>query len=279
MNIFATLHKSIVSGRFYETVPAMPVRSVVKFFLLICLLTTLICGISHLWYAVHAPAGLAAETAEALGGIELKSGVLDPHRPVPYVPDNTHVSRAFELVFWLPQSSTMVPDSFVVVDTNANSLARIGNNTLFLLSSRRLVVNPGSPFSYGRSYAELFGTRHLIVDRNSIQNLLVAQLPLLALFYCAWTAIADTAVYFMSVVCIAFVALAAYIFSVNRPRSPGEFLKMAFFAASPLYIGTNIVAVSGTGIAWTWHVFILVSTVVMLRGVMHASRAENHPDL
>ncbi len=257
----------------------MPVRSVAKFFFLICLLTMLICGFSHLFYAMNATSGLAAETAGAFSGIELNNGALDPHRPVPYIPDNTHVSRAFEFVFWLPHSSAVVPDSFVVVDTNANSMARIGNNTLFLLSARRLVVNPGSSFSYGRSYGELFGTGRLVVDRNSIQKLLVTQLPLLALFYCAWTAMADSAVYFMSVVCIAFVALAAYIFSVNRPRSPGEFFKMAFFAASPLYIGTNIVAVSGTGFAWTWHVFILISTVVMLRGVMHASRAANHPDL
>ena len=106
---------------------------------------------------MDAASGLAAETAEVLGGIELNNGVLNPHRPVPYIPDNAHVSRAFELVFSLPQSAALVPDSFVVVDTNAGSVARMGPNTLFLLTSRGLIVNPASKYSYGKSYSELFG--------------------------------------------------------------------------------------------------------------------------
>jgi hypothetical protein len=278
LNILATLHKSTFSGEFYETVLAMPARRVAKFFVLVCLSTAVISGLAHLYYAMDAASGLAVETAEVLGGIELNNGVVDPHRPVPYIPDNTHVSRAFELVFSLPQSAALMPDSFVIVDTNAGSAARMSPNTLFLLTSQRLIVNPASKYSYDKSYSEMFGSLHLIVEKNSVHRFFMRWIVLLALFYCGWGAIANSVAFIMSVACIALVALAAYIFNFNRLRSVGDFFKIAFFAASPVYIGTNIVALSGTGIPWTWQVFILLSTFVMLRGVMRASRPFNRPD-
>jgi|WetSurMetagenome_2_1015567.scaffolds.fasta_scaffold00008_49 hypothetical protein len=280
MNFFATLHKSVVSGEFYATVRDLPASSVAGFFLVASILSAAVCGLSHLYYAMAPVSGLAAEASAALDGIEFKNGVMDPHKPVPYVPDNAHVSRVFQLVFWLPQSAALVPDSFVVIDTNENSARKAGANTLLLLTSRRVIMNPSSPHAYAKSYAELFGPLHGTVSDDSLRRLIGRWFPFLALFYCLWAAFTNISVYFISVACIGFLALAAYIFSFNRLLRAGDFFKMAFFAASPVYIGTTIVALSGTNLPWTWQVFILISTFVMLRGAQYASRASAQgPDI
>jgi hypothetical protein len=45
-----------------------------------------------------------------------------------------------------------------------------------------------------------------------------------------------------------------------------------------VYVGTNIVALSGTSISWTWQVLILLSTFVMFRGVRHISQSAHDSD-
>jgi len=269
LNIFATIHKSIFSGEFYEGIPAMPGRKALQFLLVICLSTAIICGFSHLYYALDPEAGLAAETAGSLGGIEITNGVLNPHRTVPYIPDNLRVSRMFELLFCLPRSSALVPDSFVVVDTSAKSSAHLGPNTMFLLTARRLIVNPGSQHSYGKSYTDLLGKLHVIAEKGSIQKVLLHRVGFLALFYCVWTGVSNAVVYLLS---IAFLSLAAYIFRLERSRGLADFLKMACFAGSPVYVGTNIVALSGTSISWTWQVTYFAFNILSCSEAFATSR-------
>lgn len=132
MNIFEFLHKSIFSGDFYKEVIAMRSASVAQFFFMICLASGLFSGVSRLYYAMDVKRGLAAETAEVFQDLEIQQGRLIPHRPVPYVPDNLHVLRAFELISCLSQSSALFPDSLVMVDTAANAERRASFGTALL---------------------------------------------------------------------------------------------------------------------------------------------------
>lgn len=275
MNVFVALHKSIFSGEFYKGVIGLTAGGIIKFLLLVCLGTALISGISHLYYVVGPSSNLDAEISQAFGGIELDSGLLRPHRPLPYIPDNAHVSKAFAQLFFIPQSSAFVPDSFVIIDTSASALRHVSSSTMFLLTGKRLVVNPGSKFSYDRPYNEITGKLHVTVSKESVRKLLVHLAGFLAVFYCIWAGITNAGVYFLSILFLAFIA---YIFRIERKRSLSEFVAMACFAASPVYIGTNIVAISGTTVSWTWHVFILISTFVMFRGVQSTSQISNRTD-
>jgi hypothetical protein len=276
LNSLVALHKSIFSGEFYKDVVEMPARSVLLFLVLVCLGTSLICGLSHTFYAFDKTSGLAERAAAVLGGMEISGGTLIPHRQTPYVPESLLVSGFLEALLFLPRSYAHLPDSFVIVDTSARALSRASPNAMVLLTARSLTVNPGSPFSYSKNYSELLGGTDLVMDEQALQNVLLKWAGGLAVFYCLWTGVTNAGVFLVS---IAFLTFAAYIFRLERSRRGGEFLKIASFAASPVYVGTNLVALSGTTVAWTWHVLILVSTFVMFRGVQRTSRSAKRPDI
>ena len=115
----------------------------------------------------------------------------------------------------------------------------------------------------------------MTIDKETVQKVLLRLAGVLAIWYFAGAGLAGALVYLL---CIAFLTIAAYIFRFDRSRGVVEFLKMAFFAASPVYIGTNVVALSGTNLPGTWYVLIFISTIVMSRGVQHTSRSAHSSD-
>ena len=42
---------------------------------------------------------------------------------------------------------------------------------------------------------------------------------------------------------------------------------MASFAVSPIFVGVNLMALSGTQFPLGWHLLLIISTVVLFRGV------------
>ena len=74
-------------------------------------------------------------------------------------------------------------------------------------------------------------------------------------------------------VSIIFLTFAVYIFRIDKKEKAGLYFKKACFAATPIFIGTNLVALSGTRIANTWYVLLMIAGFVMVRGVKADQKA------
>jgi hypothetical protein len=75
-----------------------------------------------------------------------------------------------------------------------------------------------------------------------------------------------------------FLSIAAYLFSFDKTKKYGYFLKIACFSISPVMIGSALVAVSGVSAEWAWYIFVILSTMLMFRAMAHASIKAPAPD-
>jgi hypothetical protein len=66
---------------------------------------------------------------------------------------------------------------------------------------------------------------------------------------------------------IMFLCFAACIFRMEKKKTFGRCFKMASFAVSPIFVGVNLMALSGTQFPLGWHLLLIISTVVLFRGV------------
>jgi len=68
-----------------------------------------------------------------------------------------------------------------------------------------------------------------------------------------------------------FLSFAAFVFRVDRARGYWYFVRLASYAISPVVLGAALVSLSGVSADWTWHVFIIISTILMFRAMMQTS--------
>jgi hypothetical protein len=272
LSFFSDLHNSIFSARFYKTVSEKSPGVTVRFVVLACFLTAAVSGAAHTYYSFDRKTGIAAQVSVMLNGMEFKNGSLDPHVATPYMPGTVHLEMLLNTLFCVPRFFTALPDSYFVVDTSEIALSRKSPTTQVLMGARNLYINPGTPVRFVVPYSLFLRGRDLVVTEESVQALLKKNLLVVASNFFIETGLVNTFVFLLSII---FLTFAAYIFRLERARKFGEFLKIACYAASPVYAGTNIVAFSGTTFAWTWHVLILVATFVMFRGVQ---ASQNNPD-
>jgi hypothetical protein len=269
MNFFRFLNDSVFSRQFYKNVPDMSAWDVIKFVVIICAVTAVFSGLSHTFYFYNKKTGIPAELTAMFGGMEFINGSLDPHRATPYAPDTRHLSKIFRTLFSMPQFFNDLPDSFLVVDTSSASLSRRSIVTQFLLTEKYLYANPGSTLNFKMPYTAILGGKNIVVSEASVRELLKKNMRGVAFNCIVQAGFLNTGIFILSIV---FLTFAAYIFRIERFRGIVEFLKIASFAASPVYVGTNLVALSGTAFPWTWHVLILISTFVMFRGVQASGK-------
>jgi hypothetical protein len=233
------------------------------------MLVTCIAGIARTWYALDPATGIAAEVSALLNGMELKNGSLDPRRPTPFVPGTQHLSNLLGIVFAMPQAFDGLPDSVLVVDTSAGAAKRASAATRFLLTSTSLIVNPSTKVSMQQQYGNFLNVKNLVMEEPLLRALIKKHIVRVAFFFMMWNGIVTVPVFLLSIV---FLTFAAYIFRLDRSKNILYFLKMACFAATPVYVGTPLAAVAGSTLPWTWHAFILAATFVMFRGVAAAAR-------
>ena len=276
MSLFGDLHSSIFSARFYESISEKSAGEAVRFFIIVCIGTAIISGAAHTYYSFDKKTGIAAHVSAMLNGMEFKNGSLDPHRATPYVPGTVHLEKLLNTLFCMPGFFTELPDSFFIVDTSTSARSRKSPRTQILMGERYLYINPGTPISFTIPYSLILQGNDLVVTEESVQVLLKKYLVVVALNFFIQTGFVNTLVFLLSIV---FLTFAAYIFRLDRARKFGNFLKLACFAASPVYVGTNFVALSGTTFFWTWHVLILIATFVMFRGVMASQKNTGRPTL
>jgi hypothetical protein len=269
LNFFALVHKSIFSGRFYAGIAGMRVGQIVRYVAIATALASCIAGVSRTWYALRPATGIAAEVSALLDGMELKNGTLDPHRPTPFVPGIRHLANLLGLVFAVPQAFDALPDSILVVDTSAGAQQGAGAGIRFLLTSTSFIVNPSAKVPLQQPYRTIINGGNLVIEEKTVRALLEKHIVRVAVFFILWTGIVTAPVFLLS---IAFLSFAAYIFRLDRSKNTLYFLKIACFAASPVYVGTALAALSGAAVPWVWHAFILVSMFVMFRGVSAAAK-------
>jgi hypothetical protein len=269
LSLFSDLHNSIFSSRFYETVSEKSAGETARFIVLVCVLTAVVSGAAHTYYSFDRKTGIAAQVSALLNGMEFKNGSLDPHAATPYIPGAAHLEKLLNTIFCVPRFFTALPDSYFVVDTSESALSRKSPLTQILMGRRNLYVNPGTPVRFVIPYSLFLRGGDLVVTEESVRVLLKKNLVVVASNFFIETGLVNTFVFLLS---IAFLTFAAYIFRLERARKFWNFLKIACFAASPVYAGTNIVAFSGTTFAWTWHILILVATFVMFRGVQASQK-------
>jgi hypothetical protein len=276
LSLFGDLHSSIFSSRFYESIADKSAGEAVRFFILVCIGTAIISGAAHTYYSFDRKTGIAVQVSAMLNGMEFKNGSLDPHIATPYVPGTMHLEKLLNTLFCVPRFFTDLPDSFFVIDTSKSALAKKSLRTQILMGGRYLYVNPGTPVSFTVPYSLMVQGGDLVVTEESVRILLKKYLVVVASNFFIQTGFINTLVFLLSIV---FLTFAAYIFRLERARKFGNFLKIACFAASPVYAGTNLVALSGTTFFWTWHVLILIATFVMFRGVMASQKNTGRPTI
>ncbi|MBN1307496.1 MAG: hypothetical protein JXA18_06240, partial [Chitinispirillaceae bacterium] len=138
-----------------------------------------------------------------------------------------------------------------------------------LLKAREVAVTLAAGTTMEFTYENiLFGTRDLDFTADQIERFLKRHIGTIFFGYLVSTLLHQGMLFFFS---IFFLALAAYIFRVERKRTLKEYLKASSFAISPIAVGSALVAISGVKIEWIWHLLIVLSTVVMFRAIIAIS--------
>ena len=270
-NFFLKIHKSIVSPEFYTAISGFSGKTVWIFFAQLCFLTAAISGGAYTYYALDVNKGLPARISEMLPGMSLKNGVLDPGRSTPYYPSKSSVSNVMNVVFCVPGLFDEAADSSIVVDTAAGRTLGNGAREKVLLGSRFLEIQskPSKPIRL--DYAKWMpGIKTIAFTKEGIRRFLLLDIAGVAFSFCLQSGAINTGVFCMSIM---FLGLAACIFRIEKKKTIGRCFKMACFAVSPMFVGVNLIALSGTQFPVGWHIMLIVSTVVLFRGINAERRA------
>lgn len=264
MNFFKKMHRSIFDPSFYREIRVAPRSSLIIYFFQLLLFTALLAAVAQTWYFVDLDRGLPRKLAAAFSGIEIVNGRLyAPEQP--YVPPSYLVLPLFSQLVGVPEMAGQDADSLIIVDTAAS--VRIPKKVpVMLLKADRVivVVNENTKMEFPYTHL-LFGERDLKFTVSHIRSFLLRHLISLLFYFFLATIFQQLLLFSFS---LFFLAFAAYIFRVERQRVLKDYIKVAFFAVTPMAVGTILVALSGVRTTWTWHILIFLSTIVMFRAIM-----------
>jgi len=274
MKFFSTLHKSIFDPTFGPEAVRFSAGRVIMFLLKLLVLTAFISGVSKTYYLLHGERGVTPAVSVMFDKFEIRDGRLKTGgREAPFempkeltgaVLDNFVGFRVFE----------RVPDNFLVVDTRnpvpADDNRMAGAAKILLKDTSVLFKDMRIEIPYERLVGKNFEFSAASVQGFLHRNMLsfVLNFFILSFVFTMFTVM-------MSVF---FLSAAAYLFSFNRTKKFGYFIKVACFSISPVMIGSALVAVSGVKAEWAWYIFIILSTMLMFRAMAHASINAPAPD-
>jgi len=266
MGFFSDLHRSIFDPNFYREVPARSRGRVMSFVLKMLLFTALALCVSRTYYIVHAERGIAPPLSVLFGDIEIRGGLLKTDLPQPYEVSGEAVAALMNRLMGHSGFFGRVPDNFMVVDTRPPAVAGEGSAAPKIILGESALVFPDMRVEM--PYASLIAGGDFEFTRQSVQAFLDKNIvPLLFHFF--FTGLFFSA--FTILLSIFFLSFAAYVFSVERAKGYPHFVRLACFAVSPVLLGGAVVAVSGVNAEWTWHVFIILSTLIMFRAMVSTS--------
>lgn len=267
MSFLSDLHRSIFDARFYRDVIGRSWVCNVLFLAKLLVFTTLIAGFAKAYYFVHSERGVAVLVGSVFGDMELRGGRLSTAREPPYAVSGDALTVLMNRLAGYSRFFDQLPANFLVVDTrdqpdqyNTGAAAP----AIVLKKTSAEFVNMGMEVPY----VALFGKSDLTFTAASVQKYLngkfgyvAAHFIIIGLFFG----------FFSITLSIFFLSAAAYIFSTDRSCGYERFLRIACYSVTPVTLGSAIVAISGVSADWTWHVFIVISTVLMFRSMANSS--------
>ena len=263
-NFFATVHKSILSADFYRNVRYFSPVTALKFVLQMCLLTALISGAAYTYYAFDDQRGLPAIVPEVFPGMSLKNGLLDPGRSTPFAPEKAYSVKMLNMLFCMPGVFDVLPDSFIVVDTSLGALEKHSIAQL-IVSDRFFALKTKQSTSMKIAYSKLFpGPDTIAFTRTGMDKLLRKNRLNMFINFFIQTGIITAGALCVSII---FLTFAAFIFRIEKREKVGCYFKKACFAVSPIFIGNNLIAASGSHIPNTWYLLLMIAVFVMFRGI------------
>jgi hypothetical protein len=266
VRFFSDLHRSIFDPSFYREVLTRSRRRVVLFMLKMLVFTALILCISSTYYITHSERGIAPLVSALFGDMEIRDGFLKTDLPQPYEVSGDALAVLFNRLMGHSRFFGRVPDNFLVVDTRAHSVSGDGAAAPNVILGESAVAFPemrmempykslvaGGNFEFTAASVQAF------LNKNTVLFLL--HFFFVGLFFGAFTLLLS----------VFFLSLASYIFSTDRAKGYRHFVKLACFAISPVMLGNALVAASGVNAEWTWHLFIIISTIIMFRAMVNTS--------
>jgi len=267
---FSDLHRSIFDARFYREAVTRSRGRVLLFMAALLLLTSVVAGLAKAFYFVHPERGVAALAGSLFGGMEIRDGRLLTDREPPYSISGSSLAALMDrLAGGYPRffDTERMPDNFLVVDTRTppapyamgpSAPAIVLKETAVDFVNMRVEI----------PYAALFGRKNMQFTASAVQEYLNAGRGYAAAHFIILSLFSG---FFSITLSAAFLSLAAYIFTTDRSNGYGYFLRLACYSVTPVTLGAALVSLSGVSADWTWHVFIIISTILMFRAMANSS--------
>lgn len=272
MNFFNELHRSMVDPLFYKEVLTFKRSRVALYVMLLLLITSIVTVMAQWWYQIESDDGIPEAVELALSGMEIKDGQLDPHVQTPFVPPSKKSWPLMSAVFF-QNGMIQATDTLLFVDTAASQTFKL-KAPYFALGKERLFFNYDDKyFKASISYTILLnGKKQLKFTASEIRSLLKSPsfLPMILISLFVTTMIQNIVTILFSII---FLAVAAYIFRIERLTGFSIFLRASTFAITPMALGLMLIEVAGVQIVWGWHLLIFISTIVLFRGVVAIGKA------
>jgi Protein of unknown function (DUF1189) len=272
VNFFNELHRSMVDPQFYKEVLTFKRSRVAFYVILLLLLTSIVTVIAQWWYQIESDEGIPNAIELALSGMEIKDGLLDPHVQTPFVPSSKNSWPLMSTVFF-QNGMIQATDTLLIIDTSASQAFKL-KAPYFALGKDRVYFNYDDKyFKASISYATLLnGKKSLQFTASEIRSLLTSLsfLPTILISLFVTTMLQNVVTILFSIV---FLAVAAFIFRIERVTGFSIFLRASTYAITPMALGLMLIEVSGVQVVWGWHLLIFISTIVLFRGVVAIGKA------
>lgn len=278
MNFFLAIHRSIFDLQFYKDPRIFKKWYLILFFLKQALLTAFIAAAAQVYYLTDPQLGIVDDIVKVFSGMELKKGVLNPGRELPYIPSLRSVEPILAQFMGFPLLLEGTEDSLFIIDTNSSINYSIKVPVLLLRADHfEFVVNKNWIIS--APYTKLLpNTDYIIFTTQAITDYIHKYSLFFFLQFIMPKLFITVLLLTFSVL---FLSIAAFFFRVDRTKTFLQHFKVAVFAVTPITIGSVLTSISGVKVNWTWHILIFLSTIVMFRAMLAsgADKSSTHGDI
>jgi hypothetical protein len=267
VGFFSDLHRSIFDPYFYREVLRRPRGRVLMFMVKLLVFSALVVGAARTYYLVHAERGIAPLVSTMFDGVEIRDGQLATERELPIEVPGDMLATLFNRFVGNSQFLERLPDNFLVVDTRIPPAFETVGATAPKIHMKESSIE-FREIRMDLPYRYLLGSGNLLFTKAAVQEFLNRNV---GAFLVHFVVAAVFLGFFSIMMSVCFLSLAAFIFSMDRARGYWHFARLACFAISPVMLGGALVAVSGVAAEWTWHIFIILSTILMFRAMVNTS--------
>lgn len=235
------------------------------FFLKLLLFASILSAAAQCYYFIYSDRGISLSIQNAFNGMEIKKGLLDPKVQTPVVPPTYVVLPALDQLFGFQNFFSSDKDSVIIIDT-AKTRNYVMKIPAILMAREKVVFYFNKQTSFEIPYkALLFGSEDLSFTAAEIKRNLIKHKGAIFLSMFIAHIFQNTITLLFS---IFFLAIAAFLFRMEKVSTFAKYLRAAIFSISPMAVGNVLIAISGVKIMWGWHILIFISTIVLFRGLV-----------